>query len=120
MESSAAFAWRRCSSADEIAFVEAEEEEAGGGGVLGSVVGGWAVGGVPGSAGGCGVGCSGGPPGCADGGSGVGCCPGGCGVVVGGVGDCCWATPATGNPSTAAVARVVVHLVIERFIGGSS
>jgi hypothetical protein len=87
--------------------------------VAGSLVGGCgdigSSGGVIGWSGGCGVGCAAGSGvGCV-GGSAAGCPVGGCGAVLGGVvGDC--AAPTTGRPSTAAVARVVVHLVIERFI----
>jgi hypothetical protein len=81
----------------------------------GCVVGGWSAGCGVGWAGGSDAGCDG-TGGVLLGGSGAGCCPGGCGLVLGGVvdGDC--ALPTAGRPSTAAVARVVVHRVIERFI----
>ena len=78
---------------------------------------------VAGASAGCGVGWAGGSDAGCDGtggvllgGSGAGCCPGACGLVLGGVVDGDWALPTAGRPSTAAVARVVVHRVIERFI----
>jgi hypothetical protein len=99
--SSAALACCRCSSGEALWAAD------------GSAVVDCGLGVAPvGSAGGFAAGCAGG--------SGAGCCcAGGAGLSLGGVvaGDC--ASPAAGKPSRAAVASVVVHRVIERFISGS-